>query len=301
MNIKDYIFMKAMAGGFAPTGGGSGGGSAEGCVTVTFMNGDVELFSRPVYIGDDCPEPVAQGRFDAPTKESTVQYNYTFYGWGAEPGGAADANILKNITEDKTVYAIFAETARLYTITFYDEDGTTVLATKQVAYGTVPSYTPTKDGVLFVGWTPAPVAVTGEASYTATWATATVVFAPQEITTTAWSSGEIYRDVDKGNSDGAKSGEQYGVEWNGKTYVFTAANYQFEYDKWTRSLIGIGNVRVIKKYQKYTAKYHKNVDTNTAVTDTGEPFFVEWNKDNQKWLIWTPTVVTATVGLNLLA
>ena len=149
---------------------GGGGGSAEGCVTVTFMYGDVELFSRPVYIGDDCPEPVAQGRFDAPTKESTAQYNYTFYGWGASDGGAADANILKNITEDKTVYAIFTATARLYTITFYDEDGTTVLATKQVPYGTVPSYTPTKDGVLFGGWAPDPVAVTGDASYTVVWA-----------------------------------------------------------------------------------------------------------------------------------
>lgn len=151
------------------TGGGSGGGSAEGCVTVTFMNGDVELFSRPVYIGDDCPEPVAQGRFDAPTKESTAQYNYTFYGWGASDGGAADANILKNITSDKTVYAIFTATVRTYTITFYDDDGTTVLATKQVPYGTVPSYTPIKEGLMFVGWNTEPVAVTGDASYTAVW------------------------------------------------------------------------------------------------------------------------------------
>lgn len=153
------------------TGGGSGGGSADGLVTVTFMNGGVELFSRPVYIGDDCPEPVAQGRFDAPTKESTAQYSYTFYGWGASDGGAADANILKNITEDKTVYAIFAETARLFNITFYDDNGTTVLATKQFGYGTIPNYTPTKAGYMFGGWNPEPVPVTGDASYTVVWTT----------------------------------------------------------------------------------------------------------------------------------
>lgn len=149
--------------------GGSGGGSAEGCVTVTFMNGDVELFSRPVYIGDDCPEPVAQGRFDAPTKESTAQYNYTFYGWGASDGGAADANILKNITSDKTVYAIFTATVRYYTITYYDEDGTTVLKTESLAYGAMPSYTPTKESAVFSGWDKELATVTGDASYTASW------------------------------------------------------------------------------------------------------------------------------------
>lgn len=151
------------------TGGGSGGGSADGLVTVTFMNGDVELFSRPVYIGDDCPEPVAQGRFDAPTKESTAQYNYTFYGWGASDNGAADANILKNITEDKTVYAIFTATVRMYTITWLDSDGATVLKTEQVAYGKIPSYAPVKEGFSLSGWIPTPVEVTGDASYTAVW------------------------------------------------------------------------------------------------------------------------------------
>lgn len=148
---------------------GGGGGSAEGCVTVTFMNGDVELFSRPVYIGDDCPDPITQGRFDTPTKESTAQYNYTFYGWGDSDGGAADANILKNITSDKTVYAIFTATAKPYTITWLDEDGS-VLKTEDWPYGTVPSYTPVKDGVVFGGWNPEPVAVTGDASYTVIWA-----------------------------------------------------------------------------------------------------------------------------------
>lgn len=147
----------------------TGGGSAEGCVTVTFMNGNVELFSRPVYIGDDCPDPVAQGRVDTPIKESTAQYDYTHYGWGASDGGAADDTILQNITEDKTVYAIFTATARLYTITWLDSDGVTVLKTEKVAYGTVPSYTPSKDGVSFSGWEPTPVAVTGDASYTAKW------------------------------------------------------------------------------------------------------------------------------------
>ena len=149
---------------------GGGGGSAEGCVTVTFMNGNVELFSRPVYIGDDCPDPVAQGRFDTPTKESTAQYDYTFYGWGASDGGAADDTILQNITEDKTVYAIFTATVRYYTITYYDEDGTTVLHSESLAYGATPSYTTTKTKENYTAaWNPELTSVVGGASYTLTW------------------------------------------------------------------------------------------------------------------------------------
>lgn len=152
------------------TGGGSGGGSAEGCVIVTFMNGDVELFKRPVYIGDDCPDPIDQGHIaTTPTKESTVQYDYTYYGWGASDNGAADSTILQNITEDKTVYAIYTSTVRTYTITYLDDDGVTVLHTEQVPYGTVPSYTPTKAGHVLTGWTPTPSAVTGDATYIAIW------------------------------------------------------------------------------------------------------------------------------------
>lgn len=149
---------------------GGGGGSAEGCVTVTFMNGDEVLFTRPVYIGDDCPDPITQGHISTtPTKESTVQYNYTYSGWSLTNGGGADSTALANVTEDRVVYAAFTATARKYTITYYDDDGVTVLNTQQVAYGTVPSYTPSKEGVAFDKWAPTPVAVTGDASYTASW------------------------------------------------------------------------------------------------------------------------------------
>jgi uncharacterized repeat protein (TIGR02543 family) len=166
--LKPNQFPEAIEG---ITTGGGGSSADERVKYVTFVyeeNGETKEHSYPVIKGDTCHDPAALGLIN-PTKASTVQYNYTFYGWGASDGGAADANILKNITEDKTVYAIFTATARLYTITWLDEDGTELPGQKQWAYGTVPSYTPTKDGVAFNGWTPTPVAVTGDASYTAMW------------------------------------------------------------------------------------------------------------------------------------
>lgn len=148
----------------------TGGGSSDDVRYVTFRNEATgEEFVKPVATGDDCVDVVAKGLWAKPTKPSDAQYDYTYYGWGASDGGAADSTILQNITEDKTVYAIFTKTVRIYTITWLDDDGTTVLKTESLAYGAMPSYEPTKDNYTFKGWTPAITAVTGDASYTASW------------------------------------------------------------------------------------------------------------------------------------
>ena len=146
-------------------------GFVEGVHYVTFMShdGTTELYKRPVADGDDCADPVSRGYIPAPTKESTAQYDYSFVGWATSANGAWDENALKAVTEDKTVYAAYAAAVRYYTITYYDDDGTTVLKTETLAYGTTPSYIPTKDGYGFDSWIPALSTVTGNASYTAVW------------------------------------------------------------------------------------------------------------------------------------
>ena len=166
--MKPIDFPSAIASIVTGSGGGGGGSSAD-VRYVTFMNGTEVLYKKPVAVGDDCVDVLQKGFIETPTKESDVQYNYTYYGWGASDGGAADTNILKNITEDKTVYAIYTSTVRTYTITYLDDDGVTVLKTEQVAYGTVPSYMPGKADHSFDKWTPTPVAVKGDATYTASW------------------------------------------------------------------------------------------------------------------------------------
>ena len=126
---------------------------------VIFMNGEEILQSGEVEYG---AMPAYEGA--TPEKESDAQYSYTFAGWDNE---------LAAVTGEVTYNAIFSSTVNTYTITFYYEDGETVMATQVLAYGEMPgtNITPAKtsDGHYyyhFVGWSPELEPVTGDASYT---------------------------------------------------------------------------------------------------------------------------------------
>lgn len=146
-------------------------GSSEELRYVTFLSydGSFEYGKKAVAVGDDCADPIARGIFATPTRESDAQYNYTFYGWATTPNGAADSNALKAVNEDRTVYANFSAAVRYYTITYYDSDGTTVLKTESLAYGSMPSYEASKEDVVFSGWIPELSYVVGDTSYVAVW------------------------------------------------------------------------------------------------------------------------------------
>lgn len=220
-----------------------GGGSSADVRYVTFMNPATgETFVKPVAVGDDCVDVVAKGLWAKPTQESTEQYDYTFANsWSAEPNGSADANILKNITEDKTVYAVFTATLRKYTITYYDSNGTTVLKQEQLAYGTVPNYVPTKAGDTFEKWNPTPAAVTGDASYVAKWA------------------GEISGTI----SDGA-------ITWRiaEDTLTFSGVGAMQDY---SRALIG-NKVQTTAPWREHSSKFTKVV-IGEGITKLGTASF----------------------------
>ena len=106
-----------------------------------------------------------------PEKPSDQQYDYIFAGWTPEVAA---------VTGDTTYTATFSQTPHKYTITFQNEDGAD-LQRSDVAYGTTPKYNgatpfkPSDDNNVysFKGWTPDVVAVTGEATYTATFNSST--------------------------------------------------------------------------------------------------------------------------------
>ena len=188
----------------------TGGGSAD-VRYVTFMShdGTKEEGKKAVATGDDCVDPFLKGIYpDVPARESTAQYDFTWIGWATEPNGPLDENALKNVTEDRVVYAVYASVLRYYTITYYDEDGTTVLKTESLAYGATPAYTPDKSGFGFEGWTPALTTVVGDANYTANWVTA-ITFA-----NASWE--DIVRIAESGEA------QNYFALGDTKTLSFTA-------------------------------------------------------------------------------
>ena len=97
-------------------------------------------------------------------KESTAQYTFSFRGWSPKPSA---------VTSDATYTAVFDSVVNSYTVTFYFEDGVTVLDSQVLEYGETPTttMTPSKNAeehyyYTFAGWTPEITPVTGDASYT---------------------------------------------------------------------------------------------------------------------------------------
>ena len=133
-------------------------------VKVTWMDGNnVPIYSSWVKYGET---PLYMGGV-VPTKESSATTNYTFNGtWSPEIGP---------VTKPTTFRAQFDESVRTYTITFANLDGNnTKQQVGQFAYGATPicTETPLKEeggkAYEFLGWSPAIVPVTADATYTAT-------------------------------------------------------------------------------------------------------------------------------------
>ena len=121
---------------------------------ATVASGAVEYGTVPTYTGA------------TPTKESTAEYSYEFTGW---------TPAIEAVEAETTYTATFTPVKRSYTITWANIDGAGAVATSTVEYGQTPTYggTPTKaddaeNTYAFNGWTPSVVAVTDNATYTAT-------------------------------------------------------------------------------------------------------------------------------------
>lgn len=177
-NIADAIREKTGRSGklsvdLMPTAirGITGGGTDADVVYITFMSHDgaTELYKKPVVVGDDSCDPVTNHLMETPARESTAQYHFTFAGWATTANGGLDANALKAVTADRTVYANYIATVRSYAVRFFDGD-TQIGSTQYVAYGanaTPPEVT--KDGYKLDGWQPAYTHISADTDCYAQW------------------------------------------------------------------------------------------------------------------------------------
>lgn len=131
--------------------------------TVTFKNWNGDTLYTQEFTYNAYPD--YQG--ETPTKPSDTEHDYLFEGqWSPT---------LAPVTDDVTYTAQFTEYPRMYHITWYNDDGGTILWETDVPYGMTPEYfgqNPTKMDneqyhYEFSGWTPDVQPVTGDASYTA--------------------------------------------------------------------------------------------------------------------------------------
>ena len=95
---------------------------------------------------------------ETPTQASSAQYEYTFSGWDTTPV-AVDENGAEYTAQ-------FSQVTRKYAITFVNSDGTSVLQSTEVEYGTVPEYKGRTFGAV-IAWDEELSAVDGEKTYSA--------------------------------------------------------------------------------------------------------------------------------------
>ncbi|MBQ3330215.1 MAG: starch-binding protein [Ruminococcus sp.] len=197
--------------------------------TITWLNDDDSVIDTTTVAYGTVPTHAD------PTKAATAQYTYTFNGWDTEPAA---------VTGAATYKATYTSTVNEYTITWLNDDDS-VIDTTTVAYGTVPTHAdPTKAATAqytytFNGWDTEPVAVTGAATYKATY-TSTV----NEYTIT-WLDG---------NNDTLKTEQvAYGETpaYTGATPTKTAtAEYTYTFNNtWSPAIVPVTGIAT------YTAQF----------------------------------------------
>lgn len=193
-----------------------------------------------------------------PTREANIDYTYDFTGWTPALGP---------VTSDVTYTATFTQKPRKYTIIFQQEGGVEI-ERQFLTHNEVPvcENTPTKIGHTLV-WSPAIAAVTGDATYTATW---------QENPPTEYEVTFFDYDgttpLQQGNVAVGAMPEYTGSTPTGKaTWAEEQDNKEFTYvfDHWSPALEEVSATSI----KSYTAVYAEVAKTYTIkfVKENGDP------------------------------
>jgi hypothetical protein len=219
--------------------------SAVNKYTITFVNyDDSSLASYEVAYGE---MPAYVGA--TPQHPKDGEYSYTFAGW--TPAVAA-------VTGDATYTATYNSTRNSYTITWKNDDGSTIDQTV-VEYGQTPTHAdPSKPATAeftytFAGWTPEVVAVTGDATYTATYNSTVNQYT---ITATA----------ENGTVQGT------GTYDYGTVVELTAvANDGYKFDKWSDDVTDNPRTVTVTENMAFTALFVLNGTTGIEDIHATEP------------------------------
>ncbi len=230
-------------------------------VTVTFYQNETGSTVLKNIVTDYNGKPDQAVIATNPTKATTAEYTYSFYGWKSSVTGTEYkwTDELEVATDDMSYRPVFTATKRNYTITLVNaNNGANVPL--EVPYGETPEYEPVKDATAqytytFEGWSPAFTSVTGTATYTATWSS---VVNEYNIT---WKNGETVLDVDENQPYGTATA------YNGTTPTKDADDdYAYTFSGWHNSLTNApkANNETVTGAIIYTAQY--NTTPRYAVT-----------------------------------
>ena len=200
----------------------------------------------------------------------TAPTGYKFLGWATTPDSntvtyKVGATVFVDANGDNDLYAVWQ--VKTYTVTWVDEDGTTLIDQKDYEYGAMPKFEgvePTKAAdaqytYTFKSWTPEVKTVTGNAVYTAVYEKTVNKY------TVTWK-----------NDDGSVLRTDKDVEY-GKMPSYGAnptkaadAQYTYTFKSWTPE------VKTVTGDATYRATYTKEANTYTLTYDLDGG---EWEND----------------------
>ncbi|MBO4685662.1 MAG: hypothetical protein J5628_03260, partial [Lachnospiraceae bacterium] len=280
-------------------------------IEVQFVNADEDQTVLATTKGFVGKAPKYTG--EEPTMQETDAEKYTFDGWSyGEATYASDD--LPTITEDMTgpitFTAAYIVETKQYEVTFYDEDGKTVLLeTATYDYGTkpeditTPEKTPTKKGddqytYEFEGWDPELAEVTKNAAYTAKYKKVLKEFTIKFV-----------------NEDGEELQSTKVAYGTKPTYTGTTptkeetAQYRYVFDGWTPEIVEVTGeatytAKFAEKTKSYTIKFvnEDGTELQSSAVDYGKkpeytgttPTKAADSQYTYTFKEWSPEIVTVT-------
>ena len=207
---------------------------------VTFIDEDGTVLKEAVAYDYGTSGESVELPAETPTKEPTVGEVFSFAGWD-----------VADVTGNVTYVAQYNSSARIYTISFVDEDDSPI-GSNELAYGTDASEVdegivpPTKANRRFVGWIPEITDVVGEVTYVAQY-----VDNAQFVVT--WRNADGTLLYQKAYAEGEPP-VYGGVE----PTMEPSAEFEFEFTGWSPSMDGVtvsDNMEFVATYDEITREY----------------------------------------------